>query len=299
MNINLELYKIFYTVVKNGNITKASKELLISQPAISKSIKKLESSLGGQLFIRSKNGVVLTEEGKAFYNYIKNAMEYINNAEHKFSDLMKLEDGTIKIGANTSITKEILIKYLEIFHNLYPKVAIEIITGTSEELISKLKNGLIDLAVIVTPINIPKDIEVKKIKDLHDIFVCGKKYFDLTKENLCLKDLKKYPLVLQSKESSTRQRLDKFFQDNGVELTPYINLGNYTLTKEFIKYGFGIGVITKEFALEDIENKSLFELNIKENLPVKSIAIIYSNKNLPNFSTRKLIETILENKNNI
>ena len=64
MNINYELYKIFYTVAKNKNITSASKELLISQPAISKSIKNLEEQLGGQLFVRTKRGVVLTEEGK-------------------------------------------------------------------------------------------------------------------------------------------------------------------------------------------------------------------------------------------
>ena len=78
MNIDFELYRVFYTVANNGNITKASEELNISQPAISKSIKNLEEQLGGQLFVRTKRGVVLTEEGKEFYNYIRQAIEYIN-----------------------------------------------------------------------------------------------------------------------------------------------------------------------------------------------------------------------------
>ena len=84
MNIDFELYRVFYTVANNGNITKASEELNISQPAISKSIKNLEEQLGGNLFVRTKRGVILTDEGKEFYSYIKQAIEYINNAENKF-----------------------------------------------------------------------------------------------------------------------------------------------------------------------------------------------------------------------
>ena len=115
MNINFELYRIFYVVANHSNITKASEELNISQPAISKSIKNLEDQLGGNLFIRTKRGVILTEEGKEFYNYIKQAMEYINNAEKKFTNLINLETGCIKIGINTTLTKEFLrLAYLSV-----------------------------------------------------------------------------------------------------------------------------------------------------------------------------------------
>ena len=78
MNIDFELYRIFYTVANNKNITKAAEESNISQPAISKSIKNLEEQLGGQLFVRTKRGVILTEEGYEFYIYIKQAIEYIS-----------------------------------------------------------------------------------------------------------------------------------------------------------------------------------------------------------------------------
>ena len=118
MNINLEYYKIFYEVAKEQNITKASENLHISQPAISKTIKLLEEKLGGTLFVRTKKGVTLTEEGKEFYSYITKAMEYINSAENKFSDLINLETGVIKIGVNSTLTKEFLLPYLEIFNKL-------------------------------------------------------------------------------------------------------------------------------------------------------------------------------------
>ena len=115
MNIDFELYRVFYTVANNGNITKASEELNITQPAISKSIKKLEDQLGGQLFVRTKRGVVLTQEGKEFYKYIKNAMEYIANGESKFTELINLESGCIRIGISTTLTKEFLLPYLKNF----------------------------------------------------------------------------------------------------------------------------------------------------------------------------------------
>jgi len=95
MNIDFELYRIFYVVATVGNITKAAQELMISQPAVSKAIKHLEEQLGGVLFTRTKRGVILTEEGLEFYKHIKLAMEHIVNAENKFSNLMNLETGTI------------------------------------------------------------------------------------------------------------------------------------------------------------------------------------------------------------
>ena len=117
MNIDFELYRIFYVVANNCNITKASKELNISQPAISKTIKKLEKQLGGQLFVRTKRGVILTEEGKEFYNYIKHAIEYINNAENKFTDLINLETGCIKIGISTTIKMMRIISSIGLYQD--------------------------------------------------------------------------------------------------------------------------------------------------------------------------------------
>ena len=85
MNINFELYKTFYSVAKNKNITKAAHELMISQPAVSKSIKTLEEQVGCSLFIRNKYGVSLTEEGETFYKNIKPAIEMIEHAEETFA----------------------------------------------------------------------------------------------------------------------------------------------------------------------------------------------------------------------
>ena len=293
MNINFELYRIFYVVAKYQNITKASKELMISQPAISKSIKNLEEQLGGQLFIRTKRGVILTEEGKEFFNYIEKAIEYIDNAENKFSDLINLEVGTIRIGISTTLTKNFLIPYLEHFHEKYPNINIQISTIVSSKLFKHLKDGLLDLAIMNLPCHHTDDIEIINVKTIHDCFIVGKAYKDLANKTLPLKEIASYPLILQTKGSTTRDYLDTFCLKNDVILNPIMNLSSYTLVIEFTKIGFGIGYATYEYIQEELKNDQLYVVNCNPNIKEKSIGLAYSKKNIPNFATKKLVEIIL------
>lgn len=296
MNIDFELYRIFYVVANHCNITKASEELSISQPAISKSIKNLEEQLGGQLFVRTKRGVVLTEEGKEFYNYIKQAIEYINNAENKFTDLINLETGCIKIGISTTLTKEFLLPYLEEFHSLYPKIDIQIITNLTSDLMPKLRNGLIDIVILnLNDKNYGNDIDIIKCRKINDCFVVNNKYKDLTLKEVSIKELNNYPLILQAKGSNTREFLDNIARENGVVLKPNIELASYSLVVEFSKIGLGIGYATKEYIKEAIKNKELYELELKEKIPSRYIGVALSKNHVPNFSTKRLIEIIKKN----
>lgn len=295
MNIDFELYRVFYTVANNGNITKASEELNITQPAISKSIKKLEEQLGGQLFVRTKRGVVLTQEGKEFYKYIKNAMEYIANGESKFTELINLESGCIRIGISTTLTKEFLLPYLKKFHKLYPKIDIQISTYLTADLIPKLRNGLIDIVILnVTDNAYGDDIEITKCRKITDCFVVSDAFKKLTNKKISLKELNKYPLILQSKGSNTREFLDNFAKSNNVTLKPNIELASYSLVVEFTKIGLGIGYVTKDYIKEDIKNNELTILDLEETIPSRYIGIATSSNHLPNFSTKKLIEIITE-----
>lgn len=293
MNIDFELYRIFYVVANHSNITKASEELNISQPAISKAIKNLEDQLGGQLFVRTKRGVILTDEGKEFYSYIKQAIEYINNAENKFTDLINLETGCIRIGISTTLTKEFLLPYLKEFHSLYPNIDIEISTYLTSDLMPKLRNGLIDIIILnISNKNYGNDIDIIKCKKINDCFVVSNKYKDLLDKELSLKDLNNYPLILQAKGSNTREFLDNFAREYGVTLKPNIELASYSLVVEFSKIGLGIGYATKEYIKKAIINKELYELKIKEKIPSRYIGIALSKNHIPNFSTKKLIEII-------
>lgn len=147
MNVDLELYRVFYTVAKNKHMTKASEELHISQPAISQSIKKLEAQLGGTLFIRSNKGMELTSEGKMFYNYIKSALELINNAENEFTSFKDLSKGKINIGASTTLTKIVIMDAIKKFHIDYPNIEINITNNLTHDLIIDLQRGKLDFVI--------------------------------------------------------------------------------------------------------------------------------------------------------
>ena len=297
MNNNFELYRIFYTVAKNANITKAADELFISQPAVSKSIKNLESSLGGKLFNRTKKGVILTEEGKEFYNYIKKAIEYINNAENKFNDLINLEVGTIKIGVSATLTKYFLMPYIKKFNELHPKIDIQIYTDLTKELFRKLKDGLIDIIILNLPYPKDDEVVVKNCKRIKDAFIVNKKFINLTNKEISIKELNNYPLILQSKYSNTRTFLDNFAKQHDVILKPNMELASYGLVTEFTKIGLGIGYLTKEYIKDELKNKELFEIKLKEKIPTRNIGIAYSTRNLPSFSTKELIRIITEETN--
>ena len=293
MNINFELYKVFYTVAKYESITKAANILHISQPAISKSIKNLEQSLKGQLFKRNKKGVTLTEEGKEFYTYISQAIDFINNAEHKFTELINLETGTIKIGINTTLTKIFLIPILEHFHKIYPKIKIEITPGLTSVLITKLKQGLLDIVIFNrNDKETIKGLKLINCKKIHDTFFVGENLKELKNKTISLNDLHNYPLILPAKNSSSRTFLDNFTSSYNINLTSTLELASHSLIYEFTKINLGIGFGPKEYIEEYLKEKKLFLLNIKEKIPSRNITLAISKTIQPNFSTKKFIEII-------
>ena len=293
MNINYELYRIFYEVASCGNITHASQKLNISQPAISKSIKNLETQLGGDLFVRTQKGVVLTEEGKSFYKHISNAIENISNAENEFTNLISLNKGSIRIGVSTTITEKFLLPYLKKFHELYPNITIHMYTDISNELLDKLKNGLIDLAIVhIIDKDYGYDIDINKIKKIYSCFVVNDTFKELIKKEVSIKELIKYPIILQTKGSNSRDFIEKIEIDNNIIFKNNIESSSYTLISEFAKMGLGIGISTKEYIEEDLNNKLLYEIKLQEKLPDRYIGIATLKNQTPNFSTKKLIEII-------
>lgn len=263
MNIDLELYRVFYVVAKHKHMTKASEELHISQPAISQSIKKLEEQLDGTLFLRSNKGMELTEEGKMFFEYVKGALELIDSAEKEFTSFKDLAKGEIKIGCSTTLTKLILLDAIKKFHKDYPKIDINITNDLTSNLINDLKLGKLDF-VIFNESNIKEtNVNLKKIKELKQGFVYNPSIFSDDIENF--KDLNKYPLILQKSESNSRKLLNYIALENNVQLIPKMEVASQELITEFVHIGLGIG-----FVIIDLANRNfpdLKELKLNKHIP--------------------------------
>ena len=151
MDQNLSGYKIFYEVASCGNISKAAKKLYISQPAISKSIVKLEDGLDTKLFHRNSRGVTLTEEGTVLYRYIKDAFDNINNAETELKRMKDFNIGHLQIGVSTTLCRYILLPYLQTFMQKYPNIRVSIITQSTAQTLALLEQKKIDIGLTAEP----------------------------------------------------------------------------------------------------------------------------------------------------
>lgn len=286
MNVDLELYRVFYVVAKNKHMTKASEELHISQPAISQSIKKLEEQLGGILFLRSNKGMQLTEEGKMFYEYVKGALTLINNAENEFTSFKNLSKGEIKIGCSTTLTKLILIDVLKKFHKEYPNININITNDLTSNLIKNLKIGKLDF-VIFNESNVKENsLYLEKIKELKQGFIYNPEFYKDDVTNF--EDLNNLPLILQKGESNSRKLLDHIALKNNVKLIPKMEVVSQELITEFTNIGLGVGFAIIDLAKRNYKN--LKELKINKKIPNINIYLATNNSLSLTFASKKFIE---------
>ncbi len=286
MNVDLELYRVFYTVAKHKHMTKASEELHISQPAISQSIKKLEDQLGGTLFLRSNKGMELTEEGKMFYEYVKGALELINNAENEFTSFKDLSKGEVKIGCSTTLTKLVLINALKDFHLDYPNININITNDLTSNLINDLKLRKLDF-VIFNESNIKEtNLNLEKIKELKQGFIYNPEFYDDNVSNF--EDLNNIPLILQKEESNSRKLLDYVALQNNVKLVPKMEVVSQELITEFTNIGLGIGFAIIDLAKRNFKN--LKELNINKKIPNISIYLATNKSVSLTFASKTFIK---------
>lgn len=267
--INLELYRIFYVVAKEKNITKASKILNISQPAVTKHIKNLEYELGEELFIRTKKGVILNEYGRKIFLNVKNALNLIEDAENTLEDAKNKHSVTIRIGASTTLAKKYLIKYIEKFHDKYPNIIFDIHTDSTHDLIKKLKIGDIDFILSKFPSNIDYDLKYQKIDTMEYIFVASKKYNKLTEKSISVKELENYDIIVQKYPSNSRKNADDFFKENKLNIIPKMNIASSNLLTSFIKMGYGIGYVTDIYVKDELDNKEIYKVNV--NVPNKKV----------------------------
>lgn len=292
MNVNFELYRYFYIVANCNSITDASKKLNISQPAVTKAIKNLESQLNGNLFLRSKNGIKLTEEGKKFYNYIRPAIEQMTEAEKLFSNIGKTEIGELKIGTSNTILKYFLMPYLKKYTSMFPKIDISIEESYTPNLINMVKNGSIDIAIIYAPDNDTKlqGLKIFNLKKLHYCLIGNHNYKKYTNKIISFKDIKDENFILNTINPIQPNLL------KNINLKSHINLASHSLVYEFVKEGLGLGIVVKEFIEDNIENNDLYEIKTIEKFDSVNLIMVINKLSFPSYSTSQLINLIMNEK---
>lgn len=289
--VNLELYKVFYTVARCGSLTKAAEELYISQPAVSQAIRQLEAQLGTPLFNRLHKGMELSAQGgELIFHDVERALQLLGGAEDKLSELKNSATGTLRIGASETIFQYILSEKIVEYHRMYPQVKIDLLTDISPHTIEQLKTDRCDIAFLNLPIEEDDGIELtQSIMLLNDVFIAGKAFAELKEKPLSVWDLQQYPLLLMEPRTVARAAVDHFAESLGVKFSPSAEVNSWGFMKQLVADGMGIGCIPREYALRKMADGQLFELDVRPAMPSRSVGMaLAKNASMP-FALRAFI----------
>ena len=238
----------------------------------------------------------LTTEGEVLYSYIKRGYETIRLGEKKFLEMLDLEEGELCIGASDMTLQFYLLEYLERFHEKYPKIRVTVKNAPTPETIKNAAGGC-HRFWRDRDAN-PRDgwiLKFRKVRDIQDIFVAGKKFAYLADRKLSYKDLETLPVMCLEGNTSTRAYVEGFLRENSVHLQPEFELATSDMLIRFAMRGFGIAGVAEDFALEAMEKGEIFRLHFDREIPKRHFCIVTDEKVPMTAAARRFLD-LLEDK---
>lgn len=291
MDINFEYYKVFYYVARLKSVTLAAKALFITQPAVSKSIGKLEESLNCRLFNRIRK-MELTTEGATLYGHISKAFQHILTGVEELEDMTKLNRGEVCIGAVHMFIRYYLMPYLESYHTKYPDISIKFNNSDMRGTAAALRSSKIDFGIVTKPIDRPDDFDVIPLGVLRDVFIAGDMFAQLKDKEMTLEELSRYPIICLKAGMMTRHYTDALFLEKNIILKPVFELEMLDIMVPLSEIGLGISLVNNIVADAHVGRSKIFELKLKEQLPEREICIIKNKGDNLSFAASAFIEEL-------
>lgn len=275
---NLSLYHIFYTVGRTGNISRASKELYISQPAISKAIRKLENNLDAALFKRSSRGVSLTPDGEALFEKVKGAFSLLAEGEDSILHSRSGALPRLRLGASSTLSKYVLLSHLKPYIEEHPRVRINISCQSTYQTLQLLDENKIDIGLIGRPRSL-QGYCFRPLMQISDTFVATGQYLDNQK--------KLYPkepiyqtatFMMLDEENITRQSINTQLKEHHLDLSHILEVTSMDLLIDFSKISLGIACVIREFVQQELNDGTLVEVPIGIDFPVREIGFVCRKK---------------------
>lgn len=282
MTNTLSYYEIFYTVARHGSISKAASELFISQPAVSKAIKKLETNLAVTLFIRTSRGVELTKDGELLFAHVDTALSSLSEGEYLLRKNRDLEVGHLHIGVSTTLCKYLMLPYLQKFTVANPHIHVTIDCLSSGDTARLLEENRLDIGLIGN-IKGLKNVRFQKLLEIKDTFIASGQYLD----NLKLREgidrsspntelFSHSTLMLLDRENISRQHIDHYFESQNITPGQILEASNMDLLIDFARVNLGIACVIRDIAKEEIENGTLIEIPLEHEIPKRTVGFAYS-----------------------
>lgn len=289
-NINLNSLKIFLEVANSKSFLDASNRLFLSQPAVSKSMSKLEEDLGVLLFYRDNKGIELTPSGEILYKYLKDIKDLLLSCERVISAMNDINEGRIVIGVRSHIVRNYLMNKIDRFRVKYSKIVIELIDLSTSALIEKLEERKLDFIVDSSPIEtLYNNIEIKPICSLSTCFIKSKNNNKIIKN---INELVKENLIMPGIRSSIRKNLEDCLYKNEIEINPVMEFETEELIIDGVRRGLGIGYVVKPAVKYLVDANILEYIELEEELPKMEINLVYIDNYLTNIAKLFIDEEI-------
>lgn len=291
MSINLDYYKTFYFVAKYANLTMAARQMGANQPNVTRVIKLLEAQIGNTLFTRGKTGMTLTPSGRRLFEQIYPAIERIANAEYDIKANATLKKGTVALGVTEIALRCFLLPVLGEFHRLYPGVRFRIYNHSTQESVDALKAGLVDMAIVTSPVIPCDNASILELKRFHEVPVCGSLFKSLPRHTITLTELSGLPLISLRHGSASYSFYTEQFAKHGLTFLPDIEAATADQIIPLVHQNLGIGFIPEDF-LSEVRD-GICQLTLAEDIPDRTICLV-TGKELPfNLAAMRLRESIL------
>ena len=276
MNISYDHYRIFYYVARYRSFTRAAEALYSNQPNLTRTVRTLEKELGCTLFIRTNKGVKLTADGEKLYEHISIAFEHIQAGEAEISMNKSIQNGIISIGASEIALRCFLLPILNKYHQLFPGIRIKISNVSTPQAMTMLKNRLVDLAFVTTPLDTEGEVTEKKLKTFREVPICGEAFRSLAdvEEGLSLKEISQYPIIALGPRTSTFDFYFRQFIEEGCNFAPDIEAATADQIMPLVQHNLGIGFVPEDFLQNGAEGESVFQIKLKNPVPHRSVSLV-------------------------
>lgn len=256
--------KVFHTVATRLSFTKASEELHISQPAVTKHIKEIETQIGAKLFDRKGTSIQLTQSGKILFEHAEKIRNIYRDMEFEISQISQQHKGKLIIGASTTVAQYILPEILAKFNSYYKDIKIELLTGNTETISTLLKEEKIDLGIIEGESQ-SSYFEYKTFKP-DEIVLTAKSDHPLAHKTLSLKDLYQLDFIFREQGSGTLEFIQNRLKEKEInihELNTVMQLGSSESIKNYLLHSECMAFLSISTILNELKNNVLTVIDIK------------------------------------
>ena len=284
---------VFHEVAKHKSFSKAAEGLFISQPAVTKHIRSLESKVGIGLIQRGRGGFALTEAGKVLFKHTQKISSHLMEIENALGNFQKDHYGLLKIGTTESYSKCLMPRLLSGFQASFPLIKIALDVGNSEEIEKNLITYRNDLALIgITKVSSKFESIPFLMEEL--VLIVSPTHSLAKRQAVSLREIERYPLIISAKGSTTRKILLRAFKELNIYPSLLIEAGSSEFTKQWVSEGKGVSVIVKRIVEEEGKREVIKIVPLMEKI-VLEVAFLYLKEERSNPAIKTFVNYI-ENK---